>query len=110
MDELITWLRGMLEEDERSARAWADEGITEGRGGAPLYLGALFLLADIEAKRAILDLHRPADTMGDGNSIDCVECSLTGRPNYPCRTVRLLASAYCDRPGYRQEWGVGGTS
>ncbi len=42
--------------------------------------------------------HTPADDAGEDES-QCLGVI------YPCRTVRLLASGYRHRPGYReQEW------
>lgn len=66
------------------------------------------LLADVDAKRRILDEHQ---NVNDG---DCGTC-VNGRWGYPthggsspqpwpCTTLRLLALPYADRPGYRDEW------
>jgi hypothetical protein len=70
------------------------------------------VLADIAAKRAILGLH--CTRSGTGGTWDtdpvaiCNDCSDV----QPCMTLRLIASAYSGRPGYRDEWrvdGFGGT-
>ena len=63
------------------------------------------VLREIDAKRRIAELHEPADTdQADGPV--CMTCDvLRGvEPAYPCRTLRLLALPYADRPGYRDEW------
>lgn len=78
------------------------------------------VLADVAAKRAILDLHyiierkvNWIDAEGDdwqNHQPVCVICvekySLVTIPDDlgPCKTVHLLATAYADRPGWREEW------
>lgn len=79
------------------------------------------VIADCEAKLAVLDEH---SSDGDGIYPECVRCadshpgdctdcdlSLSGKHyraamDWPCRTVRLLASACRHRPGYRTEWSA----
>lgn len=113
MEELITWLRGVLDGIEQEATregsfwfSWdADRDPT---GTIPMHAGiSPDLAADIAAKRAILDLHNgdypydPDD--GPGNyswTARCQEC----HSEEPCKTLRLLASAYATRPGYLEEW------
>jgi hypothetical protein len=58
-------------------------------------------LADVRAKRQIMDLHPtvPEDWATDIAG-DCRTCSEPA----PCRTVRALALPYADRPGYCEEW------
>lgn len=54
------------------------------------------VLADIAAKRAVLNLHRPGQrrTTGNGGVIeDCQVCDHFPA-RYPCTTLRLLAEAY----------------
>lgn len=72
--------------------------------------GPLDKLADCEAKLAILGMHPPMpggliDEMPTTGTV-CRRCSSgpmhLGEP-YPCRTVRLLASGYRHRDGYREE-------
>lgn len=52
------------------------------------------VLADVEAKRRIVDLH--PNMLGW-----CQGCASEA---YPCRTLTLLALPYADHPDYRQEW------
>lgn len=79
--------------------------------------------ADIDAKRAILDLHAPQPTgyvdgvyyHGEAGQLQCehcaeqchshsgVSCDMPDAP-WPCPTVRLLAQPYAGRPGWREEW------
>jgi Family of unknown function (DUF6221) len=61
------------------------------------------VLAEVEAKRAILDEHN----LSYEGSRECYSCSDKRGDDiepYPCPTVRLLALPYADRPGYRDEW------
>jgi hypothetical protein len=85
MDDLVTWLRAQLDEDERDMNARP---------------------AEVDAKRRILDLHTPARP-GDP-SYGCPTCwegAEDGGPmDYPCPTLRLLALPYADRPGYQGSW------
>ena len=124
MEDLIDWLRAVLDEDEAAARAatpgpWAPSGhsvITADdieisdvpRRDAPHIArhDPRQVLADIAAKRAILDLHDQSGVRwvgfprADRQESYCVHDQQAA----PCHTVRLLASAYRHRPGWRAEW------
>ncbi len=59
-------------------------------------------LAGIAADRAILAAHQRDETSGE-----CVTCCVDGsyaQQDWPCETVRLVASRYAAWPGYRTEW------
>jgi len=67
------------------------------------------VLADVAAKRLILAEHQPRSERAswDEDVTICATCRYDGGLDwvaYPCPTVRLLASAYASRPGYRSEW------
>ncbi|MDT5037819.1 MAG: hypothetical protein QOE03_3004 [Micromonosporaceae bacterium] len=84
------------------------------------------VLREVEAKRRAIDLHgivwreigwlqREGDELveADGQLPVCAICvpayasffaTRADVPVGPCVTVRLLAVAYADRPGYREEW------
>ena len=123
MNDLITWLRGVLDEDERVARAAQDQMPADWRvevlkaadpSSAKLAISDLvttfhhgWVLADIAAKRAILDeiledlramhsaiIYFEGDEYGDPGGI----------PAAADKLVRLLASAYAHRDGFRDEW------
>ena len=61
------------------------------------------VLREIEAKRQIVEQHRP---VGYGDV--CLSYCHTRTPSqpqtWPCLTLRLLAAPYADRPGYRESW------
>lgn len=60
------------------------------------------VLADIAAKRATIALHEGGPVDLD-HHIACTECRQ--QPSgYPCRTMRLLASAYADHADYDEGW------
>lgn len=134
MDDLITWLRACLDEDERVAREaagapWVAEipgavhvdaaAIAENRAWRNFGFVASVehdadrqhlarwdparVLAEIAAKRRILDLHAFGGTPPLSAADECRECV----SDFPCPTVRLLALPYADRPGYRPEWAPG---
>lgn len=153
MNELATWLRAQLDEDERVVRGatggtW-EVGPTFGGHDNRVYVRAegdlidsigtcviagqipnvpqwrgnaehiarfspARVLAEVEAKRRILDEHEPVGTTGDYSgstptvSTVCMTCHEVGlryaHEEWPCTTLRLLALPYADRPGYRDEW------
>jgi hypothetical protein len=80
------------------------------------------VLAEVDAKRKVLELHRPerrrlslpVDESDGGGftswaNLACSVCYVSDvplgvNPWWPCPTVRLLALPYANQPGYRQEW------
>ena len=149
MEDLITWLCGVLDDDETAAKAatpgpWGAQPGGQGTfdnewevvsdahehphpghyvvytgyegGGATTEQNALHIarhdpeqvLADIAAKRAILDLHDQSGVRwvgfprADRQESYCVHDQQAA----PCHTVRLLASGYRHRPGWRDSWGA----
>ncbi|MGH3745796.1 MAG: DUF6221 family protein [Micromonosporaceae bacterium] len=62
--------------------------------------GALWTLADVEAKRAILGNHADAHDCGDPRSWEW--------PYVGCRDVRLLAQIDRDHPDYNPAWALDG--
>jgi hypothetical protein len=96
-EDLITWLRAQLDDDERDApmrhRLTCDYAPSD--GGQPCSCALPDLtLAEVDAKRRILDRLRGEDGFWR-NDIT----SGTAEP-----VVRLLALPYADRPGYRETW------
>lgn len=102
--DLIVWLRRQLDADEQHGHAIGNVLRTR-PATAPL---AGWLLRDVAAKRAILDLHNGEHpcVYDDGSGADTSTYGLpVGRGAFWCPTQRLLASAYADCDGYRPEWG-----
>ena len=71
------------------------------------------VLQEIDAKRQLVKLHGRAILRAGGGAqhFDTTTVCRSCEPSYqfpelswPCPTLRLLASVYADRPGYRQEW------
>lgn len=130
MNDLVEWLRGQLDEDERALRvgvidaegAWwctrcgggfsdvrrLDDHLFAEHGGREW--GPARMLAEVDAKRRVFDLHGPVrlrSTRGAAETVtDCRMCNHFPA-QYPCGTLRLLALPYADRPGYQQEWAPG---
>jgi hypothetical protein len=125
MDELVQWLRAVLDAEAEEAQATADEfgsvwtadETTDsvrsdieyvsvvGEPNSPVGFIAEHdparVLREIDAKRQILAEHRQAQPRW------CVVCDVPGDyqgREFGCTTVRLLALPYADRPGYREEW------
>jgi hypothetical protein len=107
VDDLVTWLRAQLDDDERAARAvegirmpWYFDHIDEAaRPLVDLALDPARVLAEVDAKRRLLDLHPYAGLLSAPES--CESCVVIPGP---CPTLRLLALPYADRPGCRPEW------
>jgi hypothetical protein len=104
--DVAVWLAGQYDRAEADARA----------GNAAGVHGVQWRLDDIARKRAILADH-PVTDGWDGNSLHAPTCGrcctedYAGRREgdlYPCRTVRLLAAEFADRPGHREEWRPAG--
>lgn len=65
------------------------------------------MLADVAAKRAIIELHEARDdwTIGpDDREYLTGKACVVDDDVYPCETLELLAWAYRDHSGYRDEW------
>jgi hypothetical protein len=100
MNDLITFLRAQLTIDDRGLRDWlsnlpADSGAAD---------WVRQWLADIDAKRRILEEHAYAP-----QSDSCRICWRSNwgssvREMWPCPTVRLLALPYAERSSYQDQW------
>lgn len=124
--DLVQFLRDRLDEDEQAARrvksSWRQVGetgvIVASDGGHAeecangnwtgiaehiVRHDPARVLAEVDAKRALLDLHGPGEF--EYSDVDvCMVCDQQDPEPYPCRTVRLLALPYADHPDYRDEW------
>lgn len=124
VDDLITWLREQVDDDERAIRRLAegyrryvcDDGHVEepiekwsdGTDRLPNHHNTWLLihdqaerLAEVEAKRRILDEHFECSLP---NGIMAGTCTTCDNYAWPCPTVRLLAQPYAGRDGWQDEW------
>jgi hypothetical protein len=112
---LVEFLRQRLDEDEWAAREMqridgpSHIGIVVARYGQPYYrcLDGKRMLAEVAAKRAILDAYAGIDDrlayvrIGDWES-----CSDSCAGEVLDRVLRLLAGPYAAQPGFKDEWRV----
>lgn len=107
MDDLAAWLTQIWDEDEAAARdgdaaCWHIDYCDAAGSAFHERFTPPLMLARIAADRRILEVHEPDPRLPS-------VCTTCGEPleytvDWPCETVRLLASPYADRPGYREEW------
>lgn len=129
VDDLVRWLGEQLDDDESAALG--AKGDTDGRwtqdDGPPedivlcdksgkLTMGQhrhiarhdpARVLREIDAKRQLMELHHAElieVTNADGDERSGYFCAECDGESFPCRTLRLLALPYADRPGFRAEW------
>jgi hypothetical protein len=72
------------------------------------------VLAECAAKRRIVELHPLMDGTTYRGTPCCARCTANGEypadddytdeQNWPCPTLRALASVYADHPDFREEW------
>ncbi len=135
MDDLVTWLRAQLDEDERVAQqsasvcdgaewyaaeldavghrrvgiALRSYGVTASIRGADAVHIARHdpgrVLREVAAKRALMREMESVPGVIFACDDEC-ECG-PGLPGRTCRMVRHLAAVYADRSGYRPEWAPG---
>lgn len=130
MDDLVQWLRAQLDEDERIARAatagpWSrmgrrvlDPSPPSDRLGIGMAVGHAAADADFNETADHIVRHDPARVLREidadrklldqyaevaANDVDEVEYA-HGWANALGLAVRLRASVYAGRPGYREEW------
>jgi hypothetical protein len=124
--DLVSWLRAQLDADEATARAVKDNSAPwDGQWKAdgpdrlrtyndwvlfyghthPLAPGLVDhvalhdprrVLADVDAKRRIIDVHV--------DQRECERCAWFDDEHYPCETLQLLGLPYADRAGYDESW------
>jgi len=125
MDDLVQWLRDQLDADERIAREagnrrWLvqdniielypereDDGFMSWPTRSDARHAANWdparVLREIDAKRQLLALHAPGEMEYVDGDV-CMACDVREpEPFYPCKTLRLLALPYADRPGYVED-------
>ena len=86
--ELLDW-------SELGDPAMGMAGPTDGPSGyVSIVIDPARVLAECEAKRAVVGLH--PEMLG--------WCQGCAHESYPCRTLLALALPYADHPDYREEW------
>jgi hypothetical protein len=93
--DLVEFVRACLDDDERVARfehheMWGSYPELKHLGTGDLQISTARVLAEVAAKRAILDV-----------ALGSIE---VGRPLTGNRIVRLLAQPFAGRTGWREEW------
>ena len=117
---IVDFLLARIAEDEaaveRSRRHNAEEVYANDNYGC-LLVDPMRVLAECQAKRAIVALHKPTtleDLWGAARAdiAKRLVCEYDSSPDshlgdtteWPCTTLRHLAAVYADHPDYRQEW------
>jgi hypothetical protein len=108
VDELVAWLLKQIDDDELAWEMVAARDVAVLLHGEPL---APRMLADVAAKRAILDWCSERERIYVGTVATDVprpEDFVDGQLKRPADAVviRLLAEAYAGRPGWREEWAT----
>lgn len=108
---ITEFLLARISEDETWAHVVQSSGIHITQGPSTSASSAARVLAECEAKRRIVELHGAYPTpqaMTYGTITACQECgSVDDSPvEWPCPTLRHLASIYADHPDFREEWRI----
>jgi len=122
---LIEFLNARLDEDEavvkeaiaaleRDPDALIDDGLgwyannADSSGDSIVAVGPRRAAAEVEAKRRIVKTHSVRYFGRDSAVCETCHTYTTDygdeAEDFPCITLRLLASVYADHPDYRQEW------
>lgn len=122
MDDLVHFLRTCLDEERAAAETALKRTTTTRRmiGGEmvedtiqpPEWRRSAWspqrVLAELDAKLRVLELHTPIDDRYSLTQLVCRICNDGGLPvepaSWPCLTLRLLALPHADHPAYREDW------
>lgn len=115
MNDLIIWLRAQLDEDERIAQSlddydeYGNDLAVGGCMGYPceryLAIGKLRVLAEVDAKRRILDRWEALEAeLMYWRSIGDEDAAPVATAYAFEQVASLLALPYADRPGYEEAW------
>jgi hypothetical protein len=101
MNDLTTWLRAQLDEDERLAQAYLK--LRASQGTERETWAYKLIVREVEAKRRMIDGCQ--ETLVKEDDWDPVLNGGTGEEFDLARYVlRMLALPFADQPGYRDEW------
>jgi Family of unknown function (DUF6221) len=113
---LVEFSRARLDEAERASGEVHRQGCRSLVEDRPCDCGyPVYVLADIAAKRRILDLHAlQNDERGRAQCAYCARLCHSnsglwcGEPDapYPCETVRILVAPFATHPDYDPAWSV----
>lgn len=110
MSDLVEWLRACIAEDETAsvheeACGWNlaeygdDSDVGDANGGCVCRIGARWD-AVCKAHRTLIDV-----ALENANGTDMRQLAAGEVPDSRTwEAVHIIAAAYADRPGYRQEW------
>ena len=102
VDELVTWLRAALDDDDRNGQHSLNEVL-----GTRLEHDARFRLAEVEAKRRILAMYEDAcDRVRNPVSADARAAARVAQFELE-QVIKALAQPYAGQPGWREEWQLG---
>ena len=110
---LPEFLLARIAEDEAIGRDWRHHpGKVQVHGGGTGYLAICDparVLADCEAKRRIVEEHRPLrqdpEWAALGQLPSCCTCGgMRGQRRWPCDTLRALVLPYASHSDYREDW------
>jgi hypothetical protein len=108
-DDLASFLRAQWDAEEADAR-WSLENAPAAHQTDPnsMNFSPARVLAEVEAKRRILDKHAFVQTKAVGEGMRVVDVDVcrtcSNKHGVPCATVRLLALPYADHESYREGW------
>lgn len=111
---ITEFLKARIDDDE--ARVEFVRPFIPDEGNQGEYIDPARILAECEAKRQIVQMHRPKTILRihkPGAPIEEIPvCAYDtdedshGWIDYPCDTLRILAEVYRDCPDYDEEWRV----
>lgn len=87
----------------------ADVAAAQEMGERWCWGGPARVLADCEARDALMRMHKPIQYRGRDGATD-EWCDICGhqprdpRHSYPCATMKTLALPYSEHPDFRDEW------
>lgn len=112
MNDLVAFLNARLDEDERVAADWPDvlppppdgHPFWQDTNGHLIYQPRTRMLAEVEAKRNIIELHGRHHECSTYNSFGGIDtCTWV---TDECSTLLLLAQPYADHPDYDPDWAL----
>ncbi len=109
---ILEFLTLRLAEDEAVARGagprhQSDTGmcVHDDDHSYPIHIGAARVLAEVEAKRRIIELHG-VTTHSPGGTPACTSCGDHSEypTDWPCDTIKLEVVPYRDHPDFNENW------